>query len=106
MTPDESFEIAQIKRLAGALVEVLATSRLEGTDTETQLALMGPLLAEYSGTLRITPGRGIDVTGIVGSGAVIAALLIDMLETMDWCPEWPPHQHQIFDELRRRMHDL
>ena len=106
MTPDEAFEVAEIKRLATALVEVLATSRLEGTDTETQLALMGPLFAEYSGTLRITPGRGIDVTSIVGSGAVIAALLVDMLEDVTWCLEWPPDHHQIFEELRQRMHHL
>jgi len=106
MAADDTFEVAEIKRLATALVEVLATSRLEGTDTETQLALMGPLLAEYSGTVRITPGRGIDVTTIVGSGAVIAALLVDLLEDVGWCPEWPPDHRQIFAELRRRLHEL
>ena len=106
MTADDSFEVAEIRRLATALLEVLATSRLDGTDTETQLALMGPLFAEYSGTVRITPGQGIDVTAIVGSGAVIAALLIDMLEESGWCSDWPPDHPQIFAELRRRVQEL
>jgi hypothetical protein len=103
---DSSFEMHEIRRLAVALVEILATSRLEGTDPETQRALMEPIFAEYSRTARVTPGRGIDVTAIVGSGAVIAALLIDMLEDPDWAPDRPPSHPQIIAELRRRTREI
>jgi hypothetical protein len=103
---DGAFTMYEIRRLAAALVEVLATSRLEGSDPETQLALMEPIFAEYSRTVRITPGRGIDVTAIVGSGAVIAAFLVDMLEDLDWMPDLPPSHLQIMAELRRRTNEL
>lgn len=103
---DGSFMMHEIRRLGAALVEVLATSRLEGSDPEIQLALMEPIFAEYSRTVRVTPGRGIDVTAIVGSGAVIAAFLIDMIEDPDWMPEVPPSHPQIMTELRRRTREL
>jgi hypothetical protein len=103
---DNTFAMHEIRRLAAALVEILATSRLEGSDPETQLALMEPIFAEYSRTVRVTPGRGIDVTAIVGSGAVIAAFLIDMLEDLGWALDRPPSHPQIIAELRRRTFDL
>jgi hypothetical protein len=106
VSDDTSFEMHEIRRLAAALVEILATSRLEGTDPELRLALMEPIFAEYSRTARVMPGRGIDITAIVGSGAVIAAFLIDMLEEPDWAPDHPPSYPQVIAELRRRIQEI
>ena len=106
MSADESFAQYEIRRLAAALVEILATSRLEGADPETLLALMEPIFAEYSQTIRISPGSGIDVTAIVGSGVVVAAFLIDMLEDLDWASVRPPAHRQIIAELRRRTDEF